>query len=200
MKIKKVRVDWRDGWGNNPQFEVFMEGDRTQSSEGIAWEEREGHFRREVGDLVDFLYWTAPGKGFGGRTFSLLMMDGTIKELEGPWSSNSSSLNCKFPDRDPCFEVGHTTEPDVWERGHTFYAGAVKVEAVLEYLRANDWMVEVIHNRGSLKGLPITKGMEKLRVGLVKLGKEQNEVWFTALTSKGTPKIERDYLVTEFTA
>lgn len=199
MKIKKVRVDWMDGWSNNPRFEVFMEGELNQPPNGIPWEERSGHFRREVDDLVDFLYWTAPGEGFGGRTFSLLMADGTIKELKGPWSSNSSSLNRKFPDRDPCFEVSYTTEPDVWERGHTFYAGAVKVEAVLEYLRANDWMVEVIHNRGSLKDLPITKGMEKLRVGLVKFNEHQKETWFAALSPDGTPKTKDHYLVTEFT-
>ena len=34
MKIKKVRVDWMDGWSNNPRFEVFMEGELNQPLNG----------------------------------------------------------------------------------------------------------------------------------------------------------------------
>jgi len=61
------------------------------------------------------------------------MEDGSSRVLKGPWSSNSHAVNTAG--FDPCMEVSWTEDYSVWERGHTFYGGAVLVTVARDAIR-----------------------------------------------------------------
>lgn len=134
-EILKLRVWWSLGWGNSPTLQVLIdkvpedfryrfhhyEGNNNPLA-GRYWAERDG--------VVRFFGWHGDnGKGFYGRHFPILMEDGTPMVLKGPWSSNSGDMNKHFPHS---MEVSLTDEPEVMEKGHTFWAGKLLVEKAAE--------------------------------------------------------------------
>lgn len=68
------------------------------------FEERSGIYRAQDGDVVEYFSYDKPGGGFGGREFTLDMVDGTQRTLIGPWSSRAGVVNKFFPDREPIIE------------------------------------------------------------------------------------------------
>lgn len=136
MKILNARVDWMEGFANDPRLEVLV--DELPEWGDMRFRERSGLYYAELEGFVNFMYYGGNGEntgGYGGRHFDLKMTNGMTETLRGPWSSRAGCVNrAGFPH---CIEVSITDEPDVWERGYTFMAGALTVEKAhecLEYL------------------------------------------------------------------
>lgn len=124
MKVLKASVDWKCAYANHPGLRILV--DRIPGWEEMLFEEKENCYFSECEGFVKFFYYRNPGDGFGGRHFSIKMKNGEEKILIGPWSTNSGRMNTiGFT---PSIEVSITDEPKVWERGHTFWAGAITLE------------------------------------------------------------------------
>lgn len=70
----------------------------------FVFEERNGIYRGESGDVVRFYAYHLPGNGFGGSRINVKMSDGTTRELIGPWSSRAGCIHAEYPDREPVVE------------------------------------------------------------------------------------------------
>jgi len=99
-----------------PSMDQFLFTRKRVKGGALYWGEKNG--------FVHFFYYSGPSEGYGGRTFSIRMDDGTVAELHGPWSSRSAVMNdAGFP---PCVEV-------VVERGSgSLYATAMLVSALAD--------------------------------------------------------------------
>lgn len=122
MRVLNAKVDWMLKWANSPDLYLFVD----HIPDELEYEQKGCFYFAEKEGFVNFFYYARPDQGYAGRKFHLKMKDGSEKVLIGPWSSNSSSMNAAgFP---LCKEVTITDKQDVWERGYTFYAGAVLLE------------------------------------------------------------------------
>lgn len=129
MKILKVRVDWMYEWGNDPMLYLLVDKwpkDFVYQKKGsLYWAEKEG--------AVSFLASSSDHRGFGGQKFELLLENGTTETLVGPWSSSPPSMaGAGFP---WSVDISFTNDPDVWEQGHTFFAGHISVPLAEEACR-----------------------------------------------------------------
>lgn len=68
-----------------------------------VYENKEVFYRAEDGDLGKFFYYDKPSDGYHRQVFELKMVDGSIKILKGPFSSNCAAINAWFPDKDKLF-------------------------------------------------------------------------------------------------
>lgn len=141
-RILDIRADWKLGWGNSPGIRVLLSEHRFQEL-SLIYEMRENLYYAEHGAVVHFLYHSGtPTRqdGFGGRTSTLTMKDGSIIELIGPWSSNAGNANrLGFG---PCMEATYTDRPGVMKIGYTFIGGSLLVSAVQAWLDEHpeaDW-------------------------------------------------------------
>lgn len=109
MKIQDININLMLDWANPPIVEVLVDRwPREEEGFELLFEEREGTYRAEhENGIVEFYHWVGPTNagGFGGRRFPITMVDGTKRELLGPWSSNAESVNRVFFDRKPCIEI-----------------------------------------------------------------------------------------------
>jgi hypothetical protein len=122
MKVLNAKVDWNLRWANSPSLYLLVD----KIPDDLEYEQRGDLYFAEKEGFVNFFYYNRPDQGYGGRKFHLKMKDGSEKVLIGPWSSNSSAMNAGgFP---LCMECTITDNLKVWEKGYTFYAGAVLVE------------------------------------------------------------------------
>lgn len=142
-KIQDVQVDWANGWSNSPRFQVLVDTLKEQD----LFQQRGAMHLAITGELAHFYAYTRPGEGYGGRSFTITMTDGTEKELKGPWSGNSEEVNKVFPTT-PVLEANVTDERDVMARGHTFYSGAVTLDGLLRYWQEHvhkiDWGIALV--------------------------------------------------------
>ena len=124
----------RQQWDNSAHLMVLV--DKIPEYDELVYTKRGGHYYAEKDGYVKFHYHSGNPKrqeGYGGAVFHLKLDDGTETDLIGPWSSNSGSMNQQG--FGPCLEVSITDEPQCWERGYTFYAGAITVELALQALK-----------------------------------------------------------------
>jgi hypothetical protein len=128
MKIIKAKVDWKDGWSNNPSLIVLV--DKMPDRNILRYEEKDGLYYAQHEGYVNFFYYVQPNNGFGGRCFDIIMKDGSKEVLKGPWSSRASVANSAG--FGPCIDVSITDSLKVWKRGYTFYSGSITVELVQE--------------------------------------------------------------------
>ncbi len=100
MKIHNLKVNWMEGWGNLPHLEAVV--DRLPKREELRF------VKKVVGDSTLFFAHTEDGyvsfnagtsnhRGYGGSRFTFNMVDGSVEHWDGPWSSNSMSMNQHFP-------------------------------------------------------------------------------------------------------
>lgn len=130
MEVLNAKVDWNLRWANAPSLYLLVD----KIPVGMVYEQKGSLYFAEKEGLVDFFYYDRPDQGYGGRKFHLKMKDGSEKMLIGPWSSNSSAMNdAGFP---LCMECCITDISKVWEKGYTFYAGAILVEVAEKALEA----------------------------------------------------------------
>ena len=98
--IVGISVNWMVGYGNSPILRVhvdYKEGEHQKRVQTVPWmpyRQRQGCLwvRDEGGGRWSYLIDNGNPGGFGGRTFELLQVDGTIVKVKGPWSSNPSSV------------------------------------------------------------------------------------------------------------
>ena len=104
-----IEVIVREGLNNRNDWELRLVIPKAGWS---AWADTE-YIYEQRGDLyyainqptgeVSYFAYSTPGKGFSGSTYNLNMIDGTTKQLIGPWSSRAECMNAAgFP---PCKEV-----------------------------------------------------------------------------------------------
>jgi len=117
--------------------------DKIPKESDMRFREKNGLYYAEKDGYVRFYYWSGKGNdgGFYGRAFEIIMEDGSKKILEGPWSSRSGAINKYF--KPHCMEVSITDDPEAFERGYTFYAGAITVDLARDILNKflPEWMI-----------------------------------------------------------
>jgi hypothetical protein len=130
MKILKAQLDWMGSWANSPDLRVLI--DAYPNTDNLRYRRSMSLYYAHLEGLARFYYYAKPDRGFGGREYKITLEDGSEKILKGPWSSNSGAVNKHFEPH--CVSVIMTDEPEVWERGHTFCAGAMTIEFVKEQI------------------------------------------------------------------
>lgn len=128
MKILAAAVEWNEKYSNMPNLKILV--DHIPTLQDYRFEQKGSIYYAELDGHVCFYYYKSPGEGFGGRTYTLNMKDGTTKDLVGPWSSNSSSVN--QTGFGPCAEIIATTDPTVWQQGFTFMAHNITLDKLKE--------------------------------------------------------------------
>lgn len=126
-KVISVEVDWMEKWANFPQFIVKCDSP-LKTFEDLIFENREDCYVSVDEDIVDFLFYSKPSTGFGGRHFKCNMIDGTVKELIGPWSGCSSGVNKLFPEL-------NIVEVTINELKFGSFSGAVKIKSLIPFLK-----------------------------------------------------------------
>ena len=108
MRVKSGYLNWMEGWHNGTDIHLLMDKDEMPSQKDLMYEEiklgeHDGVVFAEKDGYVNYLFYNSDTKGYGGRTFTLKMKDGTEKSLKGPWSSRAGVMNSKgFT---PCVDV-----------------------------------------------------------------------------------------------
>jgi hypothetical protein len=171
MKIADMRIQWMDGVTNQPVFCVLVENDTEPGK--VVYEERNGVYRGEGGCLVHHFYYSRPGKGYGGRTFTIDLLDkktGNIikKDLIGPWNGGWAGVNAVFPDKDKATDVIVATDLTTWERGYTFCFAGISVEALLNFARSVDFVIPV-EQRDPKSGQRLPCVKRKIVLGWIKI-------------------------------
>ena len=97
------------------------------NNENFIYENKEWAYFAEdptTGRVRYFSYHGEPGRGFGGHTYRLPMVDGSTATLIGPWSSNSHAMNT----------LGMKPSKEVTIQGRYNMADAMTVEAINKLL------------------------------------------------------------------
>lgn len=129
MKIIKARVDWMKNWDNHPHLVVLV--DKIPSWDSLVFNEVDGIYYSIIDGYASYLYYKQPGEGFAGRVFNVKMVDGTTRELKGPWSSRAGCVNTTLYNSDsskgPIVDVTMTDDPDVYSGKviKCFFHGAI---------------------------------------------------------------------------
>ena len=106
LEIPKCLHELYDGRSENLRYTV------KDGSMYFAVDERTGR--------VSYFFYDQPGRGFGGSKYKITMVDGSVKELIGPWSSNSHAMNA----------VGHEPSKEVNIDGKYNMADAMTVKEI----------------------------------------------------------------------
>lgn len=131
MEVLKAEINWMEEWANEPGLYLLLKD--CPKHEELKYEERNSCFFAEKDGLIEFFHYKQPGDGYAGRHFNITMQDGSHKVLKGPWSSRASVMNKQgFT---PCIEAAITENPEVWEKGYTFYSSAVTVKLAEKALK-----------------------------------------------------------------
>jgi len=133
MKILNARVDWMKDWDNHPNLVVLV--DKMPKAEDLSFNQHGGMYWSIKDGYASYLYYTQPGDGFAGRVFTLKMVDGTTKELKGPWSSRAGCVNTVLHglpgnNQGPIVDVTMTDDPDVYSGKviKCFFAAAITMD------------------------------------------------------------------------
>ena len=133
-----MKVKWNLEWANEPQFQVLV--DKMPSHDELRHESLQvrNNSRLLFAEKDGYVHFTAlntdsngnPIKddGYGGRHRSFTLTDDSILEVSGGWSSRTGVMNKYFTQS---MEVSITDSPTSYERGYTFYAGAITLLSAL---------------------------------------------------------------------
>ncbi len=135
MNVLDAQIDWKEDVLNDPRIEVLV--DETPHTEEMRFvhDESTDIWYAEDDGFVRYYHWSGPGNegGFGGTSYQITTVDGETVTLKGPWSSRAGVVNqIGFG---PVVEVKLTTDPEVMEKGYTFRARSITLEAAKEALR-----------------------------------------------------------------
>ena len=135
-KILAIEVEWNREIHNDPELKVLV--NHMPGLEAFEFIRNEaGLYWGVFGDVVKYMFHSdppeEPQRGFGGRVFTLQMLDGNYVKLVGPWSSRAGLVNLDFP---ITVDVSITDDPVAMMRGYTLFSGAVLLESV------NWWMLK----------------------------------------------------------
>ena len=109
------------------------------NNENFIYENKEWAYFAEdptTGRVRYFSYHGEPGRGFGGHTYRLPMVDGSTATLIGPWSSNSQAMNT----------LGMKPSKEVTIQGRYNMADAMTLDAINILLAPLDMECILIDN------------------------------------------------------
>jgi hypothetical protein len=92
MKPVACGVNWYEGYANEAALQIIVDEYPTD----FIFEQKGNLYFAEKEGLAKFFYYEKPGRGYGGRTFTINMLDGSTKHLCGPWSSRAGVMNQHF--------------------------------------------------------------------------------------------------------
>lgn len=126
MQVLKARVQWHDGYCNDPGLELLV--DKLPVRADLRWtvNQHEGQsfcWTVDGGYVSYFMHNPRDQEGYGGRTFEITTHAGNKLAFKGPWSSNAVYASRVIGE--PIIHCALTDEPEAYERGYTFYAGDV---------------------------------------------------------------------------
>lgn len=135
MEVLDARVDWMSEWDSNPSLKVLVDE--------VPYIDQIIHDVLELGTGRVFYYGEDDGyvhylthdvsdqRGYGGRGFPLWVKGKSEQVVvKGPWSSRAAVANgLGFG---PCVDVSITDDPEAFDRGYTFCAGAITLEKATE--------------------------------------------------------------------
>ena len=133
MKILQAKVQWFQGYGNNPVMQVLV--DKIPNRKDLRYKQKGGLYYAELEGFVHFLYKKGQHqeKGFGGYAWPITLSSGEKKILKGPWSSRAGVANqLGFG---PCADVSITDSPTAFKRGYTFIAGSITLNKLVDATR-----------------------------------------------------------------
>lgn len=124
-----IKVIVREGLNNRSKWELRLEIPKylhdmyEGRSENLRYTVKDGNMFLAVDERtgrVSYFFYDQPGRGFGGSKFKITMVDGSVKELIDPWSSNSHAMNA----------VGHEPSKEVNIDGKYNMADAMTVKEI----------------------------------------------------------------------
>ena len=123
MRILDARVDWREDVANDPRLEVLV--DEIPDRSELRFEHEDDLWVAIEDGYVEFFAWSGNGNdgGYSGRCFEITDVEGKSVTLRGPWSSRAGCVNQRS--FGPVVDVRMTSEPDVFEQGHTFKSQSI---------------------------------------------------------------------------
>ena len=144
--IEDIEVDWRAGWGNRPGFNILF--NRLPESNELKYHNENGLYYARKGAYVSFYAHNKDNPeenagGFYGRVFEINVAGKGLIKLKGPWSSRAGCMNKQG--FDACADASITDSLKVMKGKGTFYAGAVAIGAIEDWIREHDdeinWLI-----------------------------------------------------------
>jgi hypothetical protein len=90
--------------------EIFNPSYTWEADNGWRWEERSGIYRAEKdGEVLYFSHDPERPYGWGGWEFKVIMLDGSIRDIKGPWSSRAEVVNKYYQDK-PALDSDYAPE------------------------------------------------------------------------------------------
>jgi hypothetical protein len=136
MRILDARVDWREDVANDPRLEVLV--DEIPERSELRFENEDELWVAIEDGYVEFFAWSGNGNdgGYSGRCFEISTVDGDEVTLRGPWSSRAGCVNQRS--FGAVVDVRLTTDPEAFERGHTFKSGTLTLSAAKQAIDLAD--------------------------------------------------------------
>jgi hypothetical protein len=136
MKILDAQVDWREDVANDPRLQVLV--DEIPERSELRFENEDELWVAIEDGYVEYFAWSGDGNdgGYSGRSFEITTVDGKEVTLKGPWSSRAGCVNLRSSG--PVVDVRMTSEPDVFEQGHTFRSGTLTLSAAKQAIDIAD--------------------------------------------------------------
>ena len=136
MKILDAQVDWREEVGNDPRLRVLV--DEIPERSELRFENEDELWVAIDDGYVEYFAWSGDGNdgGYSGRSFDITTVDSEQVTLKGPWSSRAGCVNqSSFG---PVVDVCLTTDPEAFERGHTFETATLTLSAAKQAIDLAD--------------------------------------------------------------
>ena len=129
-----MRVNWKEGYANTPEFEVLT--DKIPNKDTLRFEQKGRLWFAESGGYCSFYSHSGADINEGGfyrDPVKINLKDGSNKVLKGPWSSRAGVMNREG--FGPCLDLAVTDDPGAFERGHTFTAGSIALDLIIDAMR-----------------------------------------------------------------
>lgn len=140
MRPVACSVNWYEGYSNDPRLQIVV--DEKPKFEDLRYEHKgESLWFAHKEGYVSFFSWRGPGNedGYCGRKYTITLLNGTKKDLLGPWSSRSGVMNQYFIPQ--CLDVSLKTTQDTYS---CWCAGAVTLEFALEAIKLCEEPIELV--------------------------------------------------------
>lgn len=162
MKVHKAEVNWYEGYANDPVLVIHV--DHWPRGEEFQYQvlNRQGsnlYWAQHPDGAVSFhCHNLSNENGYGGAIFKLNMLDGSTKEIRGPWSSRSGVMNNYFP---------HSTEVQIKEESTGYNLGGhISIELAKRVAAMAGVQLVKEYRRGDIvyKVEPLMTGDELIRL------------------------------------
>ena len=134
MKAIECSVNWYEKYANDPQLRIIV--DEMPKHEDLRYKHidigtTELWFAEKEG-YVSFYAWKSPkqDEGYGRRHFPIILEDGSMVTLLGPWSSRAGVMNKWFLPQ--CLDVALKPLKDKYD---LWYGCSVTLEFALEAIK-----------------------------------------------------------------